>query len=204
VLLLVVLLGAAGWGAYNLMEELVVPVLRPKARDYLAFRRAEKHAEVLLAAAAESDVDPCLLAALMVVESSGRVGARSKKDALGLFQLKLKTAVWRAELLGLEPPTEEALLSDPLLNARLGADNLAWLLEIYDGDLERALIAYNAGPGRLAQLAEEAGGYQRWREGRARAGDSQLLGYVAKVLDYRDRFVARGLFAREPDVLPAR
>jgi soluble lytic murein transglycosylase-like protein len=95
-------------------------------------------------------------------------------------------------------------LSDPLLNARLGADNLAWLLETYDGDLERALIAYNAGPGRLAQLAEEAGGYQRWREARAAAGDSQLLGYVAKVLDYRDRFVERGLFAQEADAASAR
>lgn len=161
-------------------------------RDYLALHRAAQHAEVLRQAAAESGVDPCLLAGLMVAESSGRVDARSSKGALGLFQLMPETAAWRAEELGVAPPTEEALLSDALLNARLGADNLAWLLDTYDGDAERALVAYNLGTRRLATLVREAGSWEEWRAEREAAGDSDLLAFARRVLRYRDLFRERG------------
>ena len=88
-------------------------------------------------------------------ESSGRVGVVSPRGAMGLFQLSTVTAEWRAELMGLPRPTKEQLLSDALLNARLGADNMAWLLETFDGDELRALCAYNAGTGTLKRLSDE-------------------------------------------------
>lgn len=183
--------------------------VRAAVRDYLSFRRVEKHADALRAAARESLVDPCLLAALMIVESGGRVGVRSKENALGLFQLTLESARWRAELLGLSPPSEEELLSDPLLNARLGADNLAWLLDTYDGDVQRALCAYNAGARRLKTLSDAAGGWEAWRDQHERAGDSSLLAYAHRVLRYRDELCARGFFpefhgagAATPEALP--
>lgn len=182
-----VLASALAWREYR------VPV-RAAVRDYLSFRRVDHYEDVLRVAAAESGVEPCLLAAVMLAESSGRPSARSSAGALGLFQLTLTSARWRAELLGLPEPSAEDLLEDPLLNARLGADHLDWLLETYDGDVERALCAYNAGPRRLKEIAEAAGGFERWREERTASGTSQILNYAHRVLHYRDELFERGYF----------
>ena len=93
----------------------------------------------------------------MVAESSGDVDAVSRAGAMGLFQLSRVTATWRAQELGIPEPSDEELLSDPLLNARLGADNIAWLLRTYDGDERRALCAYNAGARKLKLLCQAQG-----------------------------------------------
>ena len=155
-----------GWAAWR---EVRAPV-RAAVRDYLSFRRVERYEDVLRFAAVESGVDPSLLAALMIAESSGRLGARSGAGALGLFQLTMTSAKWRAAELGLPEPSEQDVLTDPLLSARLGADNLAWLLDTYDGDVERALCAYNTGARRLKEISDAVGGWEAWREQRQRSG----------------------------------
>ena len=173
------------------------------AREVPAMRRVEGYREMLLEVNRETPVDPYLLAGVMLAESGGKVRAKSHKGALGLFQLMPVTAAERAGVLGLPPPTEEELLSDPLLNARLGADYLSWLLDRSEGNVERALVAYNAGPTRLSQWIREAGSYEAWREERAAAGDSGVLAYAAKVERYRQRFLDRGLFEPEVPASPA-
>ena len=190
-LVLVVALVAAVWLAVTDQGHGVVRA----AVDLSASHRVKRFREEILFAAAESAVDPNLLAAILYTESSGRVGVRSHVDALGLFQLRLPTARERAVVLGLPEPTEEALLTDPLLNARLGADYFSFLLDRQGGNVERALIAYNAGPTRLATWIAEAGGYEAWRAERVAAGDSGVLAYAAKVERYRERFAQEGLFA---------
>lgn len=194
------LAGTLAWGAWH---EYRVPV-RAALRDYLSFRRVEKFEDVLRLAAIESGVDPNLLAAVMISESSGRVSARSKSGALGLFQLTLTSARWRAQELGLPEPSEAELLSDALLSARLGADNLAWLIDTYDGDVERALCAYNAGARRMKEITDAAGGWNAWRDARQRSGASAILAYAHGVLHTRDELRARGYFPEfnlpEPDV----
>jgi len=176
-----------------------IRAIRAAASDYmrghLAVHRVRRHADVLREASRESGVAPELLAGIMVAESSGDVDAVSSKGAMGLFQLSRVTAAWRAEELGLPAPTDEQLLSDPLLNARLGADNMAWLLRTYDGDVLRALCAYNAGARRLKRLTEEAGGWEAWRDEHLEAGDSRILEYAERVLRYRDEFRQRRIFA---------
>ena len=191
VLLLTTLLFGLGW----MVWQPSAPVRAAKAvyRDFVYEARVQEFAEVLRMAAEESGVDPYLLAGIMVSESSGRVDAVSSAGALGLFQLAPVTATWRAEKLGLEEPTREELLSDPLLNARLGADNLRWLLVTYDGDVVRALCAYNCGARKLKRLCDAVGGWEAGRAERERSGDSQLLGYAQKVLRYRDEFREQGL-----------
>jgi len=189
---LITLLGLVGFAAW---QRWIVPdAVEAQVRDYLAHRRLGRHKDALLAAAAESGVDVALLGAVCLTESSGRPGAVSSKNALGLFQLSMVTALWRAEKLGLPPPTEEQLLGDPLLNARLGADNLAWLLDTYDGDVERALVAYNLGTRRLKQYCDAAGGWEAWRAERLAAGGSSLFAYASRVLAWRDRLRAEGFF----------
>jgi len=199
-LAVVALVLTGGWWAYRHQPE-----IRAQAHDYLAYRRVVRHADVLAAASRESGVDPYLLAALMCAESSGRVSAVSKAGAMGLFQLSSTTAKWRAEVMGLPEPTREQLLTDPLLNARLGANNIAWLLRTYDGDELRALCAYNAGARRLKILSQEVGGWEAWRAQGEATGTSQILLYAQKVLRDRDRFRERGLFAgMETAETPAR
>jgi soluble lytic murein transglycosylase-like protein len=58
-----------------------------------------------------------------------------------------------ARYLGVDP-------DDPLANLEGGARYLRELLNRFGGDLEKALAAYNAGPGRVQQ----AGGVPRIRE----------------------------------------
>ena len=88
--------------------------------------RVEAHVEEIRFAAVESDVDPNLLAAIMLAESGGRVHVVSKADALGLYQLMMPTALERARILKLPEPTREQLLSDVMLNTRLGASYVRW------------------------------------------------------------------------------
>jgi len=159
----------------------------------IGVRRVEARADVIREAAAESGLDPCLLAAIMYVESRGRIDAVSSAGALGLFQLTPPAARDAALRLHLDEPSREALLSDALLSARLAANHIAWLVETEGPDMERVLVAYNAGRGKLARWSKEAGGYEAWRAERARSGDFGPLVYAEQVLDFRERFRARGV-----------
>lgn len=158
--------------------------------------QVEEHAETIRAAATESGLDPCLLAALMYAESRGGVDAVSDKGALGLFQLMPTSAADSAKRLGLPPPSREELLSDDLLNARLGASHLAWLIAHEGPDLERVLVAYNAGRTKLQRWERQAGGWANWRA--AHVGDSDALAYAQQVLEFRDRFRARRVIGDVP------
>jgi len=198
-ILVLSIVGAAALGAALLVD------WRPVAAE-VRFRsrveRVESYAEHIRYAAAESGQDPYLLAAVMYVESGGQVDAVSSVDALGLYQLMLPTARERARLLDLPEPTRADLLSDAALNIRLGASYLRWL-EIYcDGDLERMLVTYNAGPGRVKKWADAAGGWEAWRAEREAAGNSGVLGYAKRVQRYRRRFETRGRIVPPGTELP--
>jgi soluble lytic murein transglycosylase-like protein len=94
-------------------------------------------------------LSPALLEALVWQESRWRTEARSPKGAMGLAQLMPGTA----RDLGVDP-------RDPVANLAGGARYLRQQLDRFDGDVERALAAYNAGPGRVIR----AGGIPRIAE----------------------------------------
>ncbi len=169
--------------------------IRPVVAEQFALERVvRERADLIRSAASESGVDPTLLAAMMCKESSGRLDARSYANALGLFQLRLPTAVEQAGKLNLPAPTEADLLSDGELNARLGANYFAYLLKRFEGSERQALIAYNTGPTRFARMLRESGGWDAWHAERKAAGNSQLLAYMNKVLEFQDRIAERGIF----------
>jgi soluble lytic murein transglycosylase-like protein len=87
------------------------------------------------------NVDPALIRAVIAAESAYQPGATSRKGAQGLMQLMPGTA----QELGV------GNAYDPRQNIDAGARYLRALLEKYDGDLDKALAAYNAGEGAVAR-----------------------------------------------------
>ena len=87
-------------------------------------------------------LDPLLVAAVIQIESHFNPYAVSSVGACGLMQLMPPTAQWVAG----EDDIRPAYLFNPMLNIELGTTYLAQLMKSFDGDLNRALIAYNAGP----------------------------------------------------------
>jgi hypothetical protein len=85
-------------------------------------------------------IDPILFEALVWQESRWSPTARSPKGAIGLTQLMPGTA----QQLGVNP-------FDPIANLEGGARYLKSLLTQFDGDVDFALAAYNAGPQRIYQ-----------------------------------------------------
>jgi soluble lytic murein transglycosylase-like protein len=128
----------------------------------------------------------------MYAESSGRIDAISNRGALGAFQLMPSAAGDAAKRLGLPEPSRDGLLSDPELGARLCASHISWLLRLDGPDLERVLVAYNAGHAKLRRWIDDEGSYEAWRQTRLRAGGGGTLSYARNVLRMRDRFRERG------------
>jgi soluble lytic murein transglycosylase-like protein len=93
-------------------------------------------------AARRFDVDPLLITAVIQTESSFNCQAISQKGAQGLMQLMPETA---RELQVGDP-------FDPEDNIRGGTMYLRKMLDLFDGDLQLALAAYNAGPTRVKAL----------------------------------------------------
>ena len=99
------------------------------------------------AIAAEFDVDPLLLWAVMREESRYDPGALSYVGARGLMQVMPATQDWIAEEWGEDIPPGDAFT--PESNIRMGAWFLGFLLDYFDGDLELAIAAYNGGAGSV-------------------------------------------------------
>jgi soluble lytic murein transglycosylase-like protein len=110
-------------------------------------------AEKLVREAAERHrVDPALIRAVIETESNWNAGAVSRKGAVGLMQLIPTTA----QRFGVND------LYSPQQNVDAGVRYLKTLLERYNGNLELALAAYNAGEGAV----DRAHGIPRFRETR--------------------------------------
>lgn len=96
------------------------------------------YAQALDKVAKAYDISPRLLEALVWQESRWNQGAVSRTGAIGLAQLMPGTA----RDLGVDP-------RDPIQNLTGGARYLRQQLNRFNGDVEKALAAYNAGPGRV-------------------------------------------------------
>ncbi len=186
---------------WTFAERAVLDPLMETVRNRGGYERVSGHRDAIASASVESGVDPYLLAGIVFAESSGRVNAQSDAKAMGLMQLMMPTAVEQALKLGLNSPSKSDLLTNPELNIRLGSNYFAWVLKHEGQEVERSLVAYNAGRGRLRGWIEEAGSYEAWREGRLAAGKSSTLTYASRVLAARNVFRERGLF-EPPASLP--
>ena len=180
---------------WTVAEKAILAPLIEGVRNRGGYARVTGHRDAILAGASESGIDPYLIAGIVFAESSGRVNAKSSAGANGLMQLMMPTAVEQAHKLGLDTPSETDLLTNPELNIRLGSNYFAWVMKHEGQHVERSLVAYNAGRGRLGKWIAEAGSYEEWRAARMKAGKSSTLTYASRV---REKFIERGLFAPEP------
>lgn len=102
-----------------------------------------KYASIVRGHAANYDLPPALLAAVIEQESKFDANARSSAGAVGLMQLQPATAQGIAKYTG-GSKFVLADLDDPEINVRYGAWYLHHLMQKY-GSERLALAAYNAG-----------------------------------------------------------
>jgi soluble lytic murein transglycosylase-like protein len=102
-------------------------------RDVEALRR------VVARCAEKYNIDEELVRAVIQVESGWKADAVSVRGAKGLMQLMPRTAT----MLGVDDAF------DPEQNIEGGVKYLSNLTDKYEGDVEKALAAYNAGPSRV-------------------------------------------------------
>ena len=113
-----------------------------------------------LSAASEAyGVDLDLLKAVVATESAFNPKAVSPKGAVGLMQVMPTTATRYGVLAG-RGATVSAKLKDPDLNIHTGARHLANLLRLFEGKIELALAAYNAGEGAVARAGNKIPEYK--------------------------------------------
>jgi soluble lytic murein transglycosylase-like protein len=108
--------------------------------------------ELVQSTAARHGVNANLVRAVIETESGGNPAAVSRKGAVGLMQLMPTTA--------LELGVRNMYSASENLEA--GVRYLHTLLDRYNGDLDKALAAYNAGAGAV----DRAGGVPKYRETR--------------------------------------
>jgi soluble lytic murein transglycosylase len=137
-----------------------------------------KHEDIIRQQAADKDLDPALVAAVIYAESRFR-DATSHAGARGLMQITPQTAQEIAHRSGGTAFVQEDLAT-PQVNISYGSWYLRWLLQRYGGNEALALAAYNAGTGNV----------DKWisRDPGLRPADipfPETRAYVGKVLDAR-------------------
>lgn len=140
----------------------------------------------------ENGVDPSLVAAVIMQESRFNPKAVSHAGAQGLMQFMPGTSGMVARQLGVSSYS----MFDPETSIRFGAFHLKDLLDRYNGDIDRTLAGYNAGPGTVNSWDR-----QNIFE-RIIGSDSktETVQYVKKVKNYQK--VYSTMYARELGLLP--
>ena len=115
--------------------------------------------KILRDASSDHDIDYELLQALIATESGFNASAVSPKGAIGLMQLMPDTA----RRYGVDTDRHGALerkLTDPKVNIRAGTRYLRDLINMFPGQIELALAAYNAGEGAVMRAGNQIPNYK--------------------------------------------
>lgn len=154
--------------AVSVKKKDAVPVMPGKS----ALKRLEQYNDIISEASAKYGVSENIIKSVILTESAAKENAISKAKAKGLMQLMDFTAkdmgvknVW-----------------DPRENIMGGTKYLSQLIEKYNGNLEFALAAYNAGPGNVNKY----NGIPPFEE---------TQNYVKRVKSYLSHFESDGEFA---------
>jgi len=135
--------GEVSWVSVERLGERADALFRLSRHRLVAIWQADAEDDpqaVVRAAALRHGLSPRLLLGVARAESDFVPTRISGTGAMGMMQLMPATA----DELGVDDPFDAADSADG------GARYLKRLLQAYRGDVQRALAAYNAGPGRVA------------------------------------------------------
>lgn len=139
--------------------------------------------------AAQYDVDPLLVAAIIRVETNFQAGRESRKGAIGVMQLMPETATWAMEQLKMNNRwslDELKNTADP--NILIGTWYLKSLHKQFNENWIAAIAAYNAGPGNVNKWIRNKvwdGSYDTAKQ-QIPYGETKL--YVQRVIHYYDKY----------------
>lgn len=107
-------------------------------------------ADMIVSYSLAQDLDPALVSAIILCESSYNPLAESRLGARGLMQLMEDTAGWVAHKLDEDDEDYSFdLLYDPETNIRFGTWYLGYLSRRFDADATKIVCAYHAGQGNV-------------------------------------------------------
>ena len=172
----VLVLGIGGLGVWMLLER------RP---DITITNYPVEYEALIRQYAAENEIPPAYVAAVILAESSYRPEAVSQVNAQGLMQILPSTAEWIAGKF--DESYTEGCLFDPETNIKYGCWYLGFLMRRYDGSMRCSSAAYHAGQGTV----------DKWLADPAYSSDGKTLDkiasdatgtYVERVLKYYEKY----------------
>ena len=109
------------------------------------------YSNIIESVAKKFKIDPDMIRAIIWQESRGnpsvyRYEPHVKDTSYGLMQILSNTAKQVASAFGLPPITSVTMLYDPNLNILLGTAYFYQLLKRFNGNVYKAISAYNVGP----------------------------------------------------------
>lgn len=110
-------------------------------------------------AASAHQIELALLQALILTESGFNASAVSPKGAIGLMQIMPSTAA-RYGISGDKKTPIHQKLFDPRTNIKTGSRYLRDLINLFPGQLELTLAAYNAGEGAVLRAGNKIPNYK--------------------------------------------
>ncbi|WP_268627272.1 lytic transglycosylase domain-containing protein [Paenibacillus alvei] len=139
--------------------------------------------------AAQYDVDPLLVAAIIRVETNFQAGRESRKGAIGVMQLMPETATWAMEQLKMNNRwslDELKNTADP--NILIGTWYLKSLHKQFNENWIAAIAAYNAGPGNVNKWIRNKVWDGRYDTAKQQIPYGETKLYVQRVIHYYDKY----------------
>src|SRR5215203_1156804 len=180
-------LGVAGIVA--LVTALVLAGVGPLGEAVREITLPLRHDDVIRQQAAQKDLDPALIAAVIYEESRFR-DQTSHAGARGLMQITPDTADFIARHSG-GYRFKQSDLATPQINIAYGSYYLRYLIDRYSGSETLAVAAYNAGLGNVDRWVAKAGGASEFKSAE-HIPFPETRAYVGNVMDrrgeYRDNY----------------
>lgn len=144
---------------------------------------ARRLAHLIVTESLQAGYDPFFVTAVIKSESTFRKHAVSPVGALGLMQIMPDTGKFMSKVQKVEW-TGASKLRDPRYNIRMGIGYLKYLDEMFKGDKEKMLVAYNWGPGNVLKAMK---GMSRYPSSCVRYARSILNNHGRWNSDYMQR-----------------
>lgn len=173
---------------------------RTAAYERVMDRHPLVYRDAIEKSAAEFNLEPAFVAAIIMNESSFRPTAESSVGARGLMQLMPDTAEWIAHKLKVESYSFERMF-DPESNIRFGCWYLNYLSGLFRGEPHCVAAAYHAGQGQItAWLSDPARSDDGITLNMDGIPDGPTKSYIGRVT--QDYGIYQALYFQE-DPLPA-